>query len=200
MLSLLNQGGWILISILASSFIGWLILIYKWLVIRSEHNTMSDWPESVLGNMANQDVPAALRICHEHPSVLGRVLNKALGTQGMRRGMFEQQMTRFVNAEFSKLNRGLGLVSRLAALAPLLGLLGTVSGLVRTFNVITAHGANDPILLADGIGQALLTTQVGLIVSLPLFALHHLVQSNVNRAEYSARLYVKKVETLLCKA
>lgn len=198
--SFLNQGGWVLISILASSFIGWLIIIYKWLVIYSEQRTTSEWPESVLGNMANQDFPAALRICHKHPSILGRVLNKSLGYQGLKRGMFEKQMTRFINAEFLKLKRGLGLVSRLAALSPLLGLLGTVVGLVQTFNVVTAHGTNDPILLADGIGQALLTTQVGLIVSIPLFVLYHVLQSSVNRVESSTRRYVKKVTTIICKA
>lgn len=196
---LLGQGGWILIAILLSSFIGWLILVYKWIAIRSEQRTMSGWTEVVLEKMKYQAVPDAVRICCEHPSILGRVLNTAIGSQGLRRGMFEKQMTRFVDAEMSKLKRGLGLVSRLAALSPLLGLLGTVVGLVKTFDVITVYGSNDSMLLADGIGQALLTTQVGLIAALPLIVLHHWLHSSANRVEDAARLHVKKTEIILCK-
>ena len=66
--------------------------------------------------------------------------------------------------------------------------------------MITVHGANDPALLAGGIEQALLTTQVGLVVSIPLLVLHCLLQSSVEDVELSAHLYIKKVQAILCGA
>ena len=200
MQSLINQGGWILVAILVSSFIGWLVVIYKWLVIHFEKKASVGWPESMLGSLEIKDLPAAIGVCHANPNILGRVLSKAIGSQRLRREMFEVQMARFVNGEISKLRSGLGLVSRIAAVSPLLGLLGTVAGLVQTFNVITVHGANDPALLAGGIEQALLTTQVGLVVSIPLLVLHCLLQSSVEDVELSAHLYIKKVQAILCGA
>ena len=61
-------------------------------------------------------------------------------------------------------------------MAPLLGLLGTVTGMISTFQSITVHGTSDPALLASGISQALVTTKVGLIVAIPLLFLHGILK------------------------
>ena len=61
----------------------------------------------------------------------------------------------------------------MAKVAPLLGLLGTVTGMVQTFKVITVYGNQNPILMADGISEALITTQSGLVIAFPLLLLNH---------------------------
>jgi biopolymer transport protein ExbB len=68
----------------------------------------------------------------------------------------------------------------LAAISPLLGLLGTVSGIIQTFRIITAHGNGDPKLLSAGISEALLTTEAGLLVAIPLLLCHHFLTRRVN--------------------
>ncbi len=79
--------------------------------------------------------------------------------------------------ELPKVNRGLGFLKIAAAVAPLMGLLGTVTGMIITFQAITLFGAGDPKLMAGGISQALVTTVLGLTVAIPTLLLHHLVST-----------------------
>ena len=83
--------------------------------------------------------------------------------------------------ESSRLNRGLPTVAVLAAVSPLLGLLGTVTGMIETFQSITLFGTGDPKLMSGGISQALITTQLGLAVAIPLVLLHSILTGRVNR-------------------
>ena len=83
--------------------------------------------------------------------------------------------------EGSLLKRGLATVAVLAAVSPLLGLLGTVTGMIETFQSITLFGTGDPKLMSGGISQALITTQVGLAVAIPLVLLHSLLTGKANR-------------------
>ena len=83
--------------------------------------------------------------------------------------------------ESSALKRGLTTVAVLAAISPLLGLLGTVTGMIETFQSITLFGTGDPKLMSGGISQALITTQVGLAVAIPLVLLHSLLTGKANR-------------------
>ena len=83
--------------------------------------------------------------------------------------------------EMPVLQRGLGLLSLLAAIAPLLGLLGTVTGIIDTFQSITLFGTGDPRVMSGGISQALVTTVMGLVVAIPLLLFHSLLSSRSNR-------------------
>ena len=77
----------------------------------------------------------------------------------------------------SPLEKGIGTIRLLAAVAPLLGLLGTVTGMIATFQSITLFGTGDPKLMAGGISQALVTTVIGLICAIPLLLLHNFVST-----------------------
>jgi biopolymer transport protein ExbB len=108
---------------------------------------------------------------------LGRVLLAArtqpvTGTENL-----SLQLDEAIMRELPRLTRGEALVKLLAAVAPLLGLLGTVVGMIVTFQSISLFGTGDPKLMADGISQALVTTALGLIVAIPLLFLHSLVSS-----------------------
>ena len=80
-----------------------------------------------------------------------------------------------VKAQTVRLGSGLWLVGTLAAVLPLLGLLGTVLGMLLSFEVIQVYGTSQPRLLAGGIGQALITTQAGLWMAVPVFFFHHII-------------------------
>ena len=85
-----------------------------------------------------------------------------------------------VATKAEQLNRGLPTLAIFAAVSPLLGLLGTVTGMIETFQVITLFGAGDPRLMSGGISQALITTQLGLAVAIPLLLLHSFLQGRAN--------------------
>ena len=75
-------------------------------------------------------------------------------------------------SRLAQAKRGLSLLAVSASVAPLLGLLGTVTGMIRTFQQITLHGTGDPRLLAGGISEALVTTEAGLLVAIPAMLFH----------------------------
>nr|MDJ0868637.1 MotA/TolQ/ExbB proton channel family protein [Myxococcota bacterium] len=82
--------------------------------------------------------------------------------------------------ETPRLRRGISFVAMLAGIAPLLGLLGTVTGIIETFQAITLYGTGDPRLMSGGISQALVTTVMGLLVAIPMFLLHNLLNERSN--------------------
>ena len=75
------------------------------------------------------------------------------------------------------MERGIGMVKVIAAIAPMLGLLGTVTGMIGTFQAITQFGTGDPKIMAGGISMALVTTVQGLVAAIPLILAHSLLQS-----------------------
>jgi biopolymer transport protein ExbB len=83
--------------------------------------------------------------------------------------------------ELPRLQRGLGTLAILAAVAPLLGLLGTVTGIIETFQSILLFGTGDPRLMSGGISQALVTTVMGLVVAIPILIVHSLLSARGNR-------------------
>ncbi len=97
--------------------------------------------------------------------------------------------------ESSMLNRGLPTVAVLAAVSPLLGLLGTVTGMIETFQSITLFGTGDPKLMSGGISQALVTTQLGLAVAIPLVLFHSLLTGRANRLTESFGKYTSDLVT-----
>lgn len=84
---------------------------------------------------------------------------------------------------FQRMNQGLFFVGVLASVAPLLGLLGTVDGMVNTFKTITVYGNSNPVLLADGISEALLTTQSGLLIAFPLLLIKNFIEDRITYIE-----------------
>lgn len=112
-------------------------------------------------------------------NVLGRVMLRlpASGSESVLENALDEALLR----EMAPLERGLSLIKLLAAIAPLLGLLGTVAGMIGTFQAITVFGAGEPRLMAGGISQALVTTVLGLITAVPLLFAHLLLQGRARR-------------------
>lgn len=131
-------------------------------------------------HLANVGRQIRRQLKHDSPDTqnpLGRVMavyrdNTSLSTEALELKIDESILT-----NSSTLKRGLSTLKILAAIAPLLGLLGTVTGLIETFQSITLFGAGDPGLMAGGISQALVTTVLGLTAAIPLLLLHSLLTS-----------------------
>ena len=111
---------------------------------------------------------------------LGRVLGVA-GDGSLDIETMELKLGESILRETPKLNSMLPLLKIIAVVAPLLGLLGTVTGMIVTFQAITLYGAGDPKLMAGGISTALVTTVLGLVVAIPMVFLHTLVNSRAKR-------------------
>jgi len=111
----------------------------------------------------------------EHPSAgnpLGRVLKAYHANTGVDAETLEMKLGEATLKELPKINRGLMFLKIISVAAPLLGLLGTVTGMINTFQAITLFGTGDPKTMAGGISQALVTTVLGLCVAIPVVFLH----------------------------
>lgn len=106
---------------------------------------------------------------------LGRVLQQGLLLKNADENTLQQRLNEAVLKELPSLEQGQSLIKLMAAIAPLLGLLGTVVGMIATFQSISLFGSGDPRLMAGGISQALVTTVQGLVVAIPLLFSHNLV-------------------------
>jgi len=134
-------------------------------------------------------------------NALGRILaiyqdNKQQSTQ-----LLELKLEEAILRETPRLERGSSVLKVLAAIAPMMGLLGTVTGMIGTFQSITLFGTGDPKLMAGGISMALITTVMGLIAALPLLLIHSLLHSRANGLiniieEQSAGLIAQQAESL----
>jgi biopolymer transport protein ExbB len=112
---------------------------------------------------------------------LGRVLKVAQEHPGADTEALGLKLDEAVLRELPRLQRGLGTLSVLAAVAPLLGLLGTVTGIIETFQSITLFGTGDPRIMSGGISLALVTTVQGLVVAIPILLLHAYLSARSNR-------------------
>jgi len=112
---------------------------------------------------------------------LGRLQRIASGITSANVDAIALRLDEQLGEESSLLNKGLPTVAVLAAVSPLLGLLGTVTGMIETFQSITLFGTGDPKLMSGGISQALVTTQLGLAVAIPLVLFHSLLAGQANR-------------------
>ena len=112
---------------------------------------------------------------------LGRILRVYTDSPGVDTETLGLKLDEAILRELPQIRWGLGTLSVLAAIAPLLGLLGTVTGIIETFQAVTVYGTGDPRMMSGGISQALVTTVEGLVVAIPLLLFHSFLSSRSNR-------------------
>lgn len=110
-----------------------------------------------------------------------RIIGHTLKHLGSTREIIENAFQEGLLKELPMLERFLPTLNVLAAVAPLLGLLGTVTGMINTFQIITVYGTGDPRMMSGGISEALVTTQLGLAVAVPIMILHHVLERRVDK-------------------
>ncbi len=118
-------------------------------------------------------------LVHGKGRPVNNVLRAGLGAVNERREVLESILEEAILRELPRLERFLPALKIMGAVAPLLGLLGTVTGMIATFEVITRHGTGDPRLMSGGISEALITTMLGLSVAIPIMLLHTFLHRRV---------------------
>ncbi len=108
---------------------------------------------------------------------LGRIINVYRENEGVDSETLQLKIDEAILKEQPSINRFIGFIKIISMVAPLLGLLGTVIGMIVTFQAITLFGTGDPKTMAGGISQALITTVLGLVVAIPTVLLHYFVNS-----------------------
>ena len=166
--------------ILALAAAALLIVLYKAIYL----NTMAGNTSKIMGRMnelAEQgDWEACEQLVTRKRSPVVHVLAAGLGARRADRETQESVLQEAILNQLPRVERGMAVLAVLGAVAPLLGLLGTVTGMIDTFRVITLYGTGDPKLMSGGISEALVTTELGLAVAIPIMLLHTFLSRRVS--------------------
>lgn len=175
-----QSGGVIMWPILLLGIISLAILVERYFILRRIHTNADRLMKGVGKAIEVQSWDEARALCSRNKGAVAQVLHVILNNRTRSRDQQEELVYESILAQKPRMERFLSVLNIVAAVAPLLGLLGTVTGMIGTFEVITVHGTGDPRMLSGGISEALLTTQLGLIVAIPSLFFHAILSSRVD--------------------
>ncbi len=173
MVDFLIRGGYIMIPILACSVLALAIIIERFINLRYSRIIRLEVLRGVEDLLRDQRIGEASTLCRRNSSAMTRVLQAAIVNYDQDKNEIKDIIEDAGRQEVPGLERYLNILGTIASIAPLLGLLGTVAGMIRVFNVITQEGVGHPNQLAGGISEALITTAAGLAVAIPALVFHN---------------------------
>ena len=171
----LEGGGTIGYIILALGVLGLLLVALRVLLLSKSGSSVKKITDIVIQKVEAKKGDEALDAIKDFKGSTARVIKATLRNIDKDREHIEDIVTENILNESTNIDKFGNFVLVLAAVAPLLGLLGTVTGMIATFDIITTHGTGDPKLLSGGISEALVTTMLGLVVAIPLLLLGNLL-------------------------
>jgi len=173
-IGMLNKGGPVAWVIMALALLGLLLVIERVWTLSRLTNWSSGRFDALALKLRTGDFKAASSFTIRMGAV-GRVLRGVIEQRTLAREELEKRVSEVVLKAMPALERSLTILVVITAVAPLLGLLGTVTGMISTFDVITEFGTGDPKLLSGGISEALITTKLGLSVAVPFLLIRSLI-------------------------
>ena len=202
-----HAGGVVMLPILIAGVIGFYYLFSSWLrigkdffradihkVVKRMHRDLNGGERDKLNKLSPAGVDMALKRLRKRGGLLARELRDAICVAQENPEGYRDYMQVRMMKTVRYMERGNHIVSVMASAAPLLGLLGTVTGMVSTFEVITLYGNQNPVLMADGISEALISTQSGLLVAFPLTLLKQRLDERVDILRQNLELGATVIE------
>ena len=176
------KGGLIIWFILATSILGLAVVIDRFIVIRRAKINVPAFMIRLRGLIKKNDISGAVSVCLQEKSPIANIIRKGLKKYKFGHNRVKESIENAGKQEVNKLEKGLSILATIAGIAPLLGFLGTVTGMISAFMTIEdLAGSANPSDLAGGIWEALLTTAFGLIVGIPAFAFYNYFVNGVKK-------------------
>ncbi len=181
MFEFLARGGVLMIPLGVCSILALAIILERTLNLRTKKIIQLDILQQVRDLVAENQVSDAMTLCRRYPSVMGRILLVTIANHDREREELRSVVEDAGRQEVTTLDRNLGTLGTIAAISPLLGLTGTVFGMIRTFAIISEKGIAHPSQLAGGISEALITTATGLVVAIPTLIFYNYFTNKADR-------------------
>lgn len=179
---LFMAGGWLMWILLVLGGITIYIFVERFLAIRRATQWDMNFMHRIRDYIYDGNMPAAVNLCKSTNTPIARMVIKGIERIGRPMADVQNAIENVANLEVAKLEKGLPTLATIAGGAPMLGFLGTVIGLVKTFiNMAAAGGTVDMSMLADGMYVAMITTVGGLIVGIPAFFGYNYLVSKIER-------------------
>ncbi len=176
----LSRGGIIMIPLLLSSILGLMIVIERFISLRRSKILIPEIISVVEEFSTTQDIKLATNICEKNKGAFANIVLTGLQNVDLTPEEVRELLSDQGRQEVRTLERGLPALETVAGIAPLLGLLGTVLGMIKVFTVISLQGTGQASLLAGGISEALITTATGLVIGILALIMYNYFS---NRAE-----------------
>ncbi len=184
-----NKGGPVMYALLLCSLVGLVVIFERaWALYRSRINTQEFLDRVRTALIKRRNVKEAITTCEEYQGPIASIMKAGLLKYGRPQDEIERTIETASAHELARLERGLGILATVSNIAPLLGFLGTVSGMINSFDALARAGLSNPGLVAQGISEALITTAAGLGVAIPILASYNYFTSRVGK-------YVLEMET-----
>lgn len=167
MIDLVWRGGIFMVPIVLCSIVALTVFLERLWVLKRKHIIPAEFIHQIEGLLKKRKISEASFLCQNDMSSIAKIF--LAGLKNTQKGMWlvKESIEERGSREATILEKNIGILSTIANLTPLLGLLGTVSGMIKTFNAISLQGIDNPAPLAGGIAEALITTAAGLCVAIP---------------------------------
>lgn len=175
------KGGVFMYPIIAFTFWAFLLILERGLFFLQTASRTTRLTKRFCDALDNGGMESARLMLSGETGAFKNVLGTALDNSGLPVAHLEKKVDAVLLKELPSLSRYLNLIATLAGLMPLLGLLGTVTGMIATFKVIALQGTGDAQAMADGISEALITTQAGLVAAVPIILFHNFLATRSTR-------------------
>ncbi len=199
---LVKMGGPLMVPILLCSLFALGIVIEKFIHFSMVQTNASQLKANVFGLLKNNKIKEAVQLCDVNPSPTARILKAGVLKFGASREEIKESMEDASLFEIPKLENRLGALATIAHISPLLGLLGTVTGMTTSFHTIQVRAASlNPVTpgdLAGGIGEALITTVAGLMVAIPTFVAYNYCVSRISRFTLEMERAATELVNFMC--
>ncbi len=173
----IKAGGPIMLPMALITLWAMVIVVIKLITLMRKHKSDEKFYRSIISHLDKRDIDKATSFAANQRGVVARVARTCLAHSKWSRESAEKAIREILVEEVPILGKHLNTLAVIATAAPLLGLLGTVTGMINVFEVITHYGTGDPKILAGGISEALVTTMCGLIIAVPVVLLHNYLRN-----------------------
>jgi len=180
MFDLIVKGGIFMYPIIFCSIVALAIFLERLWVLRRRNIIPQDFINNVEGLLKKQKISEAVFLCQNDISSIAKIF--LAGLRSTQKGMWlvKEAIEERGSREATILEKNVDILSTIANLTPLLGLLGTVSGMIKTFNAISVQGIGNPAPLAGGIAEALITTATGLCIAIPTLVCYRFLKDKAS--------------------
>ena len=185
----MEKGGPVMWPILILSVIGFAVMIERAWVLRKARINVNEFLAKIRkALMVNRSLRDAVKICEQYQGPVASVMKAGLLKYGQPKEDVEKTIENAAMFETTRLERGLAVIATAANVEPMLGFLGTVTGMINSFDALAKSGLSNPGLVAAGISEALITTASGLIIAIPMQLAYNYFTTRINK-------FVRDVET-----
>ena len=181
MLEVFEKGGFLMYPIFICSLIAVTIFFERMFYLKSVKTKSKRFVDRVKNLVKKGSIELAISACRKSPTPISQIMLAGLMKFGQGREEIKEAIEDSANQEIPLLEKNLSTLSTIGNITPLLGLLGTVFGMIKAFNVIAIMGVGQPEALAGGISEALLTTAFGLSVAIPTIVIYNYLSHRVDK-------------------